>query len=312
MNCVLVKRLPVNRLLTVILVAALALAGCTGASAAAPSAGTSTVVSAPTFDPVLHDALPVWVRDRGFLRVGTDASYAPASFFAPDGHSIIGFEPDLAEEIGQVLGVRLEFVVTDFDQVLAQVRDHQLDLAMAAITDTAERERDADFITYFTAGTSIVVQRGNPHGIIDLKDLCGTKVAVEAGTVQVDLLARASKGCDGPAIDVQTFDTNADALLQLRTGRVVAVLNDYPPASYLASDDRTRAFFQLVSDTQYEPGLYGIGVAIDQPLLRDTVRAALDRVIRSGQYAEVLHRWGVEDGAVPRTSVNGAGTAAAG
>jgi polar amino acid transport system substrate-binding protein len=297
----------VNRALVVITAAVLALAGCAGTPAS--SAGSSTVVSAPTYDAALHDSLPTWVRERGVLRVGTDASYAPASFFAADGHTIIGFEPDLAQEIGEVLGVRLEFVVTDFDQILTQLREHKLDLAMAAITDTAERERDADFITYFTAGTSIVVQRGNPHGIIDLKDLCGTKVAVEAGTVQVDLLTRASKGCDGPAIDVQTYDTNADALLQLRTGRVVAVLNDFPPAAYLASDDRTRAFFQLVSDTQYEPGLYGIGVATNQPVLRDAVHAALDRVIRSGQYGEILHRWGVEDGAVAASSINAAGGA---
>lgn len=294
----------VRAVLAIVLAGLLGLTtGCASTGAGPDPAAAHAVVS---LDSALHDQLPAAVRDRGSLRIGTDASYAPASFFAADGRTIQGFEPDLAAAIGEVLGVRIEFVVTDFDAILPRLREHEIDLAMAAITDTADRERDADFITYFTAGTSIVVQRGNPHGIIDLRDLCGTTVAVEEATVQVDLLARTQQGCDRDPIVVKAFDTNADALLQLRTGRVVAVLNDYPPAAYLATDERTRGHYQLASDVQYEPGFYGIGVATDAPQLRDAVRAALDQVVRSGAYTEVLTRWGVEHGAVAQTSINSA------
>ena len=80
------------------------------------------------------------------------------------------------------------------------------------MTDSAEREKKADFVNYFAAGTSIVVQRGNPHGIADLKDLCGQVVAVETATVQVDLLRRAQSRCQARPIAVRTYKTNADAL----------------------------------------------------------------------------------------------------
>ena len=70
---------------------------------------------------------------------------------------------------------------------------------------------------------------------------------------------------------------NAQALLELRTGRAVAVLSDYPPAAELANGARTRAYFQLAADTQYEPGLYGAAVAKDRPRLRDAVHGALER-----------------------------------
>lgn len=282
---------------------ALGAAGCGGETRAAAQTAPATA-----YDKALHAMLPAEVRTRGVLRVATDASYAPASAFARDGRTIVGFEPDLATALGRVLGVRLRFSNLDFSQVLPQVRAHRSDLVMSALTDTAARERSADFVNYFSAGTSIVVRRGNPDGISDLAGLCGRTVAVEKGTVQVDLLARAQHNCPSAPIVVHTYATNADALLRLRTGRASAVLNDYPPAAYLTTDPRTRAQYQLASTTQYEPGLYGIAVAKDRPAVRDAVRAALGRLMRSGAYRDVLRRWSVGAGAVPTASVNAATT----
>jgi len=226
------------------------------------------------------------------------------SSFGPDGRSIIGMEPDLGVAIGRVLGVRLQFAPIDFDKLLTKVGRGDLDLAMSAMTDTPERAKLADFVNYFTAGTAIVVQRGNPAGVTELNDLCGKAVAVEEATTQVDLLARTQKNCAAAPIIVKTYPTNSDALLQLRTGRVAAVLNDLPPAVFLVNDIRTKSQYQLASTMQYEPGLYGIVVAKSQPGLRDAIRGALGELLSSGVYGDVLARWHVQTGAVPQISVN--------
>ena len=172
------------------------------------------------------------------------------------------------------------------------------------MTDTPERAKLADFVNYFTAGTAIVVQRGNPAGVTELNDLCGKAVAVENATTQVDLLARTQKNCGTKRITVKTYPTNSDALLQLRTGRVVAVLNDLPPAVFLVNDIRTKSQYQLASSAQYEPGLYGIVVAKGQSSLRDAVQGALEELLRSGVYGDVLARWHVQTGAVQQITVN--------
>ena len=266
--------------------------------------------AAATFDQALHDRLPAGILARGTVRVGGGDPYPPASFFAPDGRTIVGFEPDLAAALGRVLGVRFEFVNVDFTDLLPQLNSHKIDVAMASMTDNAEREQRADFVNYFQAGTSIIVQRGNPQGISALKDLCGKVVAVEEQTTQVDLLRRTQKGCEGgKKIAIRTYGDNANALLQLRTGRAVAVLSDYPPAVHVSTDQRTSAHYQLAASTQYEPSPYGIAVAKDQTELREVVRDAMERVMRSGEYADVLQRWGVPSGALESATINAGGTA---
>ena len=257
-------------------------------------------------DQALHDRLPAAIKQSGVLRVATDASYAPASFFGADGHEIVGFEPDLAKALGAVLGVRFDFVNDDFSTIISMVVNDQIDLGISAMTDTREREKEIDFVTYFSAGTSIVVQRGNPTGITDVKDLCGKKVAVEEGTTQVDLLERAQANCKGSPIVVDQYPQNSDALLQLRTGRVSAVLNDFPPASYLVNAPRTKAHYQLASTTQYEPGQYGIAVKKEDVALRDVLKDAMDELIRTGAYGAVLADWDVTGGAVKTAEINAA------
>lgn len=290
-----------RRLAALVVAAAAGFAvGMTGCTAERAEQATPT----PKLDQALHERLPTDIRRTRVLAVATDATYAPASFYAPDGRTVIGFEPDLAAALGAVLGVRIEFVVTDFVHSLDAIRTGRADVVISAMTDTQGRERRADFVNYFRAGTSILVRRGNPHGVAEIGDLCGHVVAVERGTVQVGLLRRGQSRCTERPIVVRTHKTNADALVELRTGRATAVLNDYTPAAYLSSHPRTQGEYQLASTVQYEPGLYGIAVRKDQPQLRDALREGLEHLVATGRYAKILAEWDVTEGAVSTITLN--------
>lgn len=273
-------------------------------SASAEDVGTDTSATAK-LDPSLHERLPADIRERGTVRVLTDASYPPIESFDDDGRSIVGVDPDLAAALGTVLGVEFELSNADFGTLLDQVEGGGADLVMSAMTDTVAREQQLDFINYFSAGTSIVVQRGNPELITDLVSLCGHPVAVEAGTTQEALVGRFQAKCDEP-IAVITGETNDDALLLLRTGRAIAVLMDFPSAEFLTTAPATHANYEMASTAQYEPGLYGIGVAKDAADLRDAVSEALSRLVDSGVYRDILDRWNVGAGAIQAVSVNAA------
>jgi polar amino acid transport system substrate-binding protein len=200
---------PRVRLVVAGLALTLAAGGCGTASADTDTAATGTIA----MDQQIHDMLPQGVRDRGGIRLATDPSYAPMESYAADGRTIIGFDADLAAGLGAVAGIKVELVAADFGSALAETKKGTYDGVLSSMTDTAEREKEADFIDYFSAGTAVVVQRGNPQGISDLKDLCGPVVAVEKSTVQADLLRRSQPGCGADPIVIKAFKTNADALL---------------------------------------------------------------------------------------------------
>jgi polar amino acid transport system substrate-binding protein len=281
--------------------AALALAGCT------PDAEPEPEARRAAFSQELHDRLPAEVRDDGTLTVLTSAGYAPVMFYAADGRTLEGSEPDLAAALGRVLGVDVEFVPAEFPTILDRLAAGEADLGMSGITDTLERQAKVDFVDYFRAGTAILVQHGNAHGIAGLEDLCGRPVSVGAGTTQELLAGRLQATCGDRPLAVTQSLTAADAMLELRAGTVQATLVDYPPAAQIASDPRSRSAFELVSDEQHEPAPFGIAVSRTNEGLAPVLQDAMSEVLASGEYADVLARWNLQGGAVEEITLN-AGT----
>jgi ABC-type amino acid transport substrate-binding protein len=150
--------------------------------------------SAVVPDTAAISKLPAAVKSGGTLTVAADASYAPDEFLASDGKTVIGMDADLADAIGKVLGLKVTVTNVSFDAIIPALQDGRYDLGMSSFTDTADREKSVDFVTYFSAGTSFYVAANGGPDIQTLSDLCGHTVAVEAGTTEEsDARAQAKK-----------------------------------------------------------------------------------------------------------------------
>ncbi|OKJ07528.1 ABC transporter substrate-binding protein [Kitasatospora sp. CB01950] len=267
--------------------------------------------------PDLHGQLPEQVRSTGVLRIGTDLGYAPIGFKNAAGKPD-GLDVDLANALGGVLGVRVEFSQVPFDKLFMGLQAHQFDVVMAGVTDNLQRRdgTDAkgmkmnsgvDFVDYFVTGTSIVVAKGNPQKITTLDDLCGRTVALQRGTVQATLAERQAGVCEKSShkkLTVQETDTDDQALALVAQGKAAADLSDTPAAAYAAQQGRGGAQFQVTGE-QMQAGPYGIVLSKEDTVLRDTLVKALDRVIRSGEYDKILSKWGLSAGAAQNAVVNG-------
>jgi len=249
----------------------------------------------------LASLLPQDVRDRGYLVVGSDIAYPPVEFFDTDGKTAMGIDPDLAKAIGEQLGVELRFTNATFDGLITSLKSKRIDLIMSAMSDTAERQKEIDFVDYFNVGTSIIVKKGNPEGIQSLDDFCGKKIALQRGTTQDDVAEEQKKKCGAKGLTILKFDTDPEALLQVKQGRAVADMNDFPVAAYTASKS---ADFEVVGE-QIGAGPYGIGLRKADTQLRDAIQKAVQALIDDGTYQDVLEKWDVTDGAVETATING-------
>ncbi|PRH80081.1 atrA protein [Streptomyces solincola] len=264
----------------------------------------------------LFDKLPKKYQDAGKIKVGTDAAYAPMEF--EEGGKIVGIDPDIAAAIGKQLGVTFEFTSGTFDGLISSLNTGRQDLVMSAMSDTKARQeglddtgkkvgKGVDFVDYFTSGVSLLVKKGNPEKITTLDDLCGKKVAVQRGTIYEDTFKKQAKTCESGKkgkLTIEAFDTDAEAQTRVKSGGAVADLNDYPVAAHIAKTAGGGNDFE-VAGGQLDAGPFGIAVAKGNPELRDAVKAALDAIIKNGEYAKVLEKWDVKNSAVTEATVNG-------
>lgn len=293
-----------------LLAAALLAAACGGGSGgggASPSASASPSAGVQK-DAALAAQVPASIRSKGTVTVATDASYAPNEFYAPDNKTIIGMDVDLGKAIGQVLGLKVQFVNASFDGIIPALSGSQpkYDFSMSSFTDNKKREQAVDFVTYFSAGTSLMVKKGNPDKITGPNDLCGRTVAVEKGTVQVDDAAAKSKACTQagkPAITAQVYPDQNAANLAIQSGRAVAVLADSPVIAYAVKQSNGQ--FETVGQS-YDTAPYGIAIPKSSGTFKDAILGAVKKLIADGTYQQILTKWGVQAGAISNPVINGA------
>ena len=234
----------------------------------------------------------------GVLQVGSDIAYAPIEFFEEGTTTPKGLDIDLANAIAEELGVTTEFINSGFDGLPGALNASRFDIVMSSMTVTEKRQEEIDFVPYFTAGTDILVASGNPKNITGIEDLSGLTVGVQLGTIQVDQLKAANadlKAGGNPEINVLTFDQNPLAVEQLRIGRADAVIADSPVVANdaLLSDGKLEAVGLAI-----EAAPYGIGLRKESTELKAAVEDALQAVMDSGKYKEILEKWSLAGGAI--------------
>jgi polar amino acid transport system substrate-binding protein len=262
----------------------------------------------------LFSKLPKDVQDKGVIKVGSDIAYAPVEFTDKSGQTA-GVDPDIAAALGKQLGVKFEFANGTFDSLVTGLRAKRYDIIMSAMTDTKDRQNGVedgkkvgegvDFVDYYSAGVSIYTQKGKTQGINGWDDLCGKTIVVERATVSEDLSKAQAKKCPaGKKVKVESFDTDQQAQVRLKSGGADAGSADSPVAAYAVKTSGGGNDFQLVGQT-VQAAPYGIAVTKGDDQLTTAIQQALDAIIKNGEYGKVLQKWGAQDGAITAAKING-------
>src|SRR5262245_31752940 len=133
--------------LALVVVAAVVLAGCGGKKKVAPAttatttSSTSTSAALPQKNAKIAAEVPSKISSKGTLTVAADATYAPNEFIASNGHTVVGMDPDLAQVLAAVLGLKFNVVNATFDTIIPGLSSGKYDLGMSSFTDTKEREK---------------------------------------------------------------------------------------------------------------------------------------------------------------------------
>ena len=170
--------------------------------------------------PAAADALDD-IKKRGEFVYGLEAQYRPFEF-RDDSNNIVGYDIDVANEIGKRLGVKAKAVDTNWAAVIQSLYSGQFDLILGGMTATGERYKRVNFSFPYMEASSGLLTRAD-SGIADASDLGGKVVAAGAGTPSIKMLQQSA---DEHGIkfngDIKTYDDDAVAYEAMRAGRVDA------------------------------------------------------------------------------------------
>ena len=185
---------------------------------------TGCAAPPPAAAPAEKDLLDI-IRERGVMRVSTDANYAPQSYFDEQTKTWTGFDIDVAYEVGRRLGVQVEFVTPDWSAITAGNWARRWDVSIGSMTITPEREKVLDFTPpYYYTAAQFGVRSDLQDAIKGLDDLAGKTICVGEATVYEEYL-NGKLNIEGilvqpPAnVKVATVKTDLECIQSMQAGR---------------------------------------------------------------------------------------------
>ena len=197
------------------------LTGCGSSETAAPQEPQATEAPAAEQPAAEASTLLEQIKAKGKLVVGTEAQYAPYEFKDFDAN-FVGCDMWLAQQIADSLGVELEIVDMSFAGIIPAVQSGQVDLGIAAFTNTPERAEEIDFSDlYETSAQLLIVKTGNADTYSTKEALAGQKVGAQKGTIQSQLIQSALP--DSELFELEKYPALA---LEVQNGNIAGLVVD--------------------------------------------------------------------------------------
>ena len=227
------------------------------------------------------------VRTAGRMIVGTSLDYPPFSFrndqFQPD-----GFDMAVIRGVADRLGVGTEIKDMAFDSLIDALNTGQIDVAIAAITVTADRETLVDFSNIYWIGEEGILARDESDitSVRTLSDMAGRRIGVQRGSVYETWLQRdlIDSGISQPG-NLFVYETADAAVRDLREQRLDLTI----VARQVGEASVAQGGVRLVGGG-INPQRYAIAMRIGADALRNEINAALTQLQNEGRIAQLAQQ----------------------
>jgi polar amino acid transport system substrate-binding protein len=227
------------------------------------------------------------IMERGNLIVGVKADYKPWGFRDSDGN-LVGMEPDLAQDVADVMGVDLELVPVQSSNRMQFLEQGKIDLMIATMSDRADRRKIVGIVlpNYYTSGTNVMAPKA--IGLKSWEDLRGKPVCGKQGAFYNKIVE------DRYGADIIAFTGNAEAKQALRDKKCIAwVYDDSSIMSDLSSGDYPEFEMPLNSEDDNPWGL-AVPLAERDCIFGQMMSGMTYNWHRTGRLLELEKKWGIQ------------------
>lgn len=222
------------------------------------------------------------VKERGVLKIGTEGTYAPYSYHNEKGE-LTGFDVEIGQAIAKQLGLKVEFVESNWDSCIAGLDAKRYDIVMNQVGITKERLAKYDFSTPYTIAKVVLLVSSENDTITSFEEMQG-KTSAQSMTSNFTKLAEGY----GAKI-VSTDGLFSKAVELVTTGRADATIND--ELTYLDYiKKQPNAKVKVVAE-QEEVSENAIMIRKGNDSFREEVNRALSELQENGTLAEISNRY---------------------
>ena len=279
-----------------VMVAALALVGCSSggsssasksASSSASSASASSSASSASASASSSAASgDIKLITNGTLTVATSPDYPP--FENLENGEYVGLDIEIAKAIAEKLGLMVEFKTLQFDAIIPAIAaGGQADIGISGFTVDPERAKEIDFSkTYYIDDQAIAVMKNGAitEANVDAElSKEGAIVAVQSGTSGETYIQE-----NYPKATVQAFGNSTDAFAAMQSGQANAVCTNKAVVEKMLADAYQDATVAKAIATGEE---YAIVVSQDNKALTTAINKAMDELTADGTISRLVQQY---------------------
>lgn len=219
------------------------------------------------------------------LVVGLDDNFPPMGF-RDDKNTIVGFDVDMAKEAAKRLGMEVEFKPIDWNSKEAELSSKRIDMLWNGLTITEKRKQNILFSSPYMENRQIIIVAAG-SAIKSKADLADKIVGAQDGSSSVEAVEKDADTLKSFK-EFKKFPDNVAALMDLKTGRLDAVVVDEIVGRYYTS--KKSGEYAILTE-HFGSEEYGVGLRKEDKELQTKLQKALDDMKKDGTSANISKKW---------------------
>jgi len=239
--------------------------------------------------PPVKPSLLETIKSRGVLIVGTSADWPPFEYIDSKGN-FAGIDMVIADRLAREIGVKLEVRDMKFGALIQALKAGQIDLILADLHHTAEREKEIDFSKgyYVAYDAAVVVLKSKASQITSESSLVGKNIGVQQGTIQEEW----AKEKLGDKANIVSYDrVYPEMVMTLKRGDLDAIVVGDIIATVLATRDPELTVVLRIGSLSGA----AIGIPQGEEELKYIVNKVIEDLVSSGEmdkiFRDEINKW---------------------
>lgn len=227
-----------------------------------------------------------YIEEKGELVVGLDDTFAPMGFRDEAGN-LVGFDIDLANAVGEELGVKVTFQPINWDSKEMELESKNIDCIWNGMSATPERMESMSLSYKYLNNKIVVMALDENVKVTKAEDLTNYNIGTQADSAALETM-KSDAGWDSFAENVTEYKTYDQALMDMQAGRIDCIVVDQVLGEYKNSKLQEK---MIVCDYNFGDDYYAIGFRAGETELTNKVNDAIKALIDDGTAAEISNSW---------------------